>query len=109
YSELFGENDFLDSTTKISKMYGTAHSFRSACQKGVIGTSALEPKDLAQYMQTRQGKTKTPDFVKADQEKTISFKVYQTWLLAMLNNKELWDHANDAAQAYLEYVEGSKK
>jgi len=109
YSELFGENDFLDSTTKITRMYGTAHSFRSACQKGVIGTSALEPKDLVQYMQPRRGRAKTPDFRNADQEKEITFKVYQTWLLAMLNNKELWDHADNAAKAYLEYVEGSKK
>jgi hypothetical protein len=109
YSELFGENDFLDSTTKITQMYGTAHSFRSACQKGVIGTPALEPKDLVQYMQSRRGTAKTPDFAKADREKEITFKVYQTWLLAMLNNKELWDYANNAAKAYLEYVEGSKK
>lgn len=109
YRELFGENEFLESRTKITQMYGTAYSFRSACQKGAIGTPALEPKDLMQYMQLRQGKMKSPDFAKADQEKIISFKVYQTWLLAMLNNKELWDQADDAAKAYLEYAEGGKK
>ena len=37
------------------------------------------------------------------------FNVYQTWLMAMLNNKELWDRANDAAVAYLDYVAGSRK
>jgi hypothetical protein len=107
YRELFGENEFLDNKDKIQKMYGTAHSFKSACRKGAIGVPALEPKDLVQYMM--QGKGKTPDFAKADQEKRISFNVYQTWLLAMLNNKELWQRANDAAAAYLEYESGSKK
>ena len=109
YSELFGENNFLDDAEKIRKMYGTAHSFRSACRKGAIGVAALEPKDLTQYMNSGRGQGKKPDFSKADGEKKISFNVYQTWLMAMLNNTELWDRANDAAVAYLDYVAGSKK
>lgn len=109
YRELFGENDFLNNKEKIRKLYGTAYPFKVACQKGVIGVSALEPKDLKQYMMSSRGKVRTPDFAKADEEKRISFNIYQTWLLAMLNNKELWQKANDAATAYLEYEAGSKK
>jgi hypothetical protein len=109
YEAIFGENAFLADTKKITKLYGTAHSFRSACRNGSIGVLAMEPKDLAQYMTSAKGPGKRPDFEKADSEKKISFNVYQTWLMAMLNNKELWDRANDAALAYLEYVAGDKK
>lgn len=109
YQELFGENDFLNHKDKIRKMYGTAYSFKGACRKGAIGVAALEPKDLTQYMMSARGKAKNPDYAKADTEKKVSFNVYQTWLLAMLNNKELWQKANDAAAAYLEYEAGSKK
>ena len=109
YREFFGENEFLDNKKIIQKMYGTAHSFRSACRKGAIGVPALEPRDLVQYMSSARGQAKKPDFAKADQEKRISFNVYQSWLMAMLNNKDLWQKATDAATAYLEYVAGSKK
>jgi hypothetical protein len=108
YKELFGDNETLTGIKNIRKLYGTARSFKVACQKGVIGTAALEPKDLAQYMNSTRGKMKIPDYKKADQDTAITFNVYQTWLLAMLNNKELWERANDAAEAYLEYVAGSK-
>jgi len=109
YRELFSENEFLDNAPKITRMYGTAYSFKSACRKGAIGVSALEPKDLKEYMMSAKGKAKNPDFAKANEETRISFNVYQTWLLAMLNNKELWQKANDAAAAYVEYEAGSKK
>ena len=109
YQELFGKNDFLNQKKKITQLFGTAHSFRSACQKGAIGVPALEPKDLTQYMTTAKKTGKVPDYGKADDEKKITFKVYQSWLMAMLNNKELWQKANDAAAAYLAYAESGKK
>jgi hypothetical protein len=109
YRELFGENEFLDNREKIRKMYGTAQRFRNACQKGAIGVSALEPKDLVQFMSNGRGKGKNPDFGKADEERNVSFNVYQTWLLAMLNNKELWEQANNAATVLVDFAAGAKK
>lgn len=109
YRELFGESEFLDNRDKIRKMYGTAFGFRTACQKGAIGVSALEPKDLKQFISTGRGKGKNPDFDKADQEKKVSFNAYQTWLLAMLNNKELWEQANSAATVLMDFAAGAKK
>lgn len=109
YQELFGENEFFDKHDKITQMFGTAHSFRSACQKGAIGVPALEPKDLTQYMTTAKKTGKMPDYAKADDEKKIAFKVYQSWLMAMLNKKEYWQKADEAAQAYHNYIAGGKK
>jgi hypothetical protein len=109
YRELFGQNEFLDNGEKIRKMYGTAHGLKAACRKGAIGVSALEPKDLIQFISGGRGGGKTPNFDKADQEKKISFNVYQTWLLAMLNNKDLWEQANNAATVLMDFAAGVKK
>jgi hypothetical protein len=76
---------------------------------GVIGVRALEPKDLQPYMAGGQKKGKMPNYEKADQAQQISFKIYQTWLLAMLDNKQLWEKATKAANAYLLYESEAKK
>ncbi|HVT84428.1 MAG TPA: hypothetical protein VHD35_04455 [Chitinophagaceae bacterium] len=109
YIDLFGENEFLNNAGRILRLYGTAFGFEKACEMGVIGVRALEPKDLRQYMSEQAKKSKLPDYSKANEEQQISFKTYQTWLLAMLDNKQLWDKANEAAQAYIQYEGEAKK
>lgn len=97
YKELFGETEYLENGNRILSLYGTAFGFEKACEMGVIGVRALEPKDMK------------PNYSKATDEQQISFKTYQTWLLAMLDNKQLWDRANEAAQAYIQYESEAKK
>lgn len=109
YKEIFGENEFLQERKKIRSLYGTAFSFIRACQKGMIGVPALEPKDLRKYMNEGTKNSKMPDYTKTDHDTNISFKTYQTWLLAMTNNKELWSKANEAAKAYLAYEQEARK
>lgn len=109
YTELFGENEYLNNAKLIRSLYGTAFGFLTACQMGVIGVRALEPKDLQPYMAGGQKKGKMPNYEKADQAQQISFKIYQTWLLAMLDNKQLWEKATKAANAYLLYESEAKK
>lgn len=109
YIELFGKSEYLENARLIRSLYGTALGFVQACQMGVIGVRAMEPKDLKPYMIDQRKKSKLPDFSKADEKQQISFKTYQTWLLAMLDNKQLWDKAGEAAQAYLQYEAEDKK
>jgi hypothetical protein len=109
YIDLFGKNEYLDNGKLIRSLYGTRFGFAAACEMGVIGVRALEPKDLRQYMTEQSKKVRLPDYSRADNEQQISFKTYQTWLLAMLDNKQLWDKANEAAQAYIQYEGEAKK
>lgn len=109
YKKLFGENRYHEDARKIEPLYGTAFSFQRACQMGAIGVQALEPKGLRGFMPTGNSSANMPNYSKADQDKLISFRTYQTWLLAMLNNEELWNTAGEAAKALNHYESGAGK
>ena len=90
YSKYFG-------TTKIDQveqLFGTAFGFTKACQMGAIGVNALEPKGFRDCMD----KGVVPKYNETDEEKTINFNTYQIWLLAMLNNEQLWEKAQQIAK-----------
>jgi hypothetical protein len=89
YNKYFG-------TTKreqVEQLFGTALGFTKACQMGAIGVNALEPKGFRECMD----KGVVPKYNPADEEKTINFNIYQIWLLAMLNNEQLWEKAQQIA------------
>ncbi|MBI9035801.1 MAG: hypothetical protein JEZ03_15170 [Bacteroidales bacterium] len=90
YAKYFG-------TTKqeqVEYLFGTAYGFTKACQMGIIGVNALEPKGFKDYM----SKGVVPKYNNTDEEKTINFNTYQIWLLAMLNNEQLWEKAQEIAK-----------
>ncbi len=90
YSKYFG-------TTKIEQveqLFGTAFGFTKACQMGAIGVNALEPKGFRDCLD----KGVVPKYNETDEEKTINFNTYQIWLLAMLNNEQLWEKAQQIAK-----------
>jgi len=89
YAKYFG-------TTKreqVEQLFGTAIGFTKACQMGIIGVNALEPKGFRDCLE----KGIIPKYNNADEEKAINFYTYQIWLLAMLNNEQLWDKAQQIA------------
>lgn len=89
YDKYFG-------TTKrdqVEQLFGTAIGFTKACQMGAIGVNALEPKGFRECME----KGVVPKYNSTDEEKTINFNTYQIWLLAMLNNEQLWEKAQQIA------------
>jgi hypothetical protein len=89
YDKYFG-------TTKreqVEQLFGTAIGFTKACQMGAIGVNALEPKGFMDSMD----KGVVPKYNPTDEEKTINFNTYQIWLLAMLNNEQLWEKAQQIA------------
>lgn len=85
------------------ELYGTAFGFDRACQAGAIGLKALEPKGLKDYME----KGKLPKYTD-NEEQTIKFHTYQIWIMAMLNNKDLWVQSENFAHVLKEYSAGSK-
>ena len=103
YKKLFDEEEGL----KAEKLWGTEKGFRTCCQKGAIGIEAMQPKGLKQYMVDDKG-AKLPKYDEKDKEQVINFHTYQIWLLAMLNNEELWTKSIEFAQTLKSHTEKSK-
>jgi hypothetical protein len=49
-----------------------------------------------------------PKYNPEDEEKAINFNTYQIWLLAMLNNEQLWEKAQDIAATLSNYSKTDK-
>lgn len=94
YKQLFAN---IKGKQNVDGLWGTAFGFHTACTKGVIGVEAMEPKGLRPYI-TRGTMPKTAK----NEEQTINYNVYKTWLLAMLNNDALWDKSQQLAHLLLE-------
>lgn len=89
YDKYFGTSK----REQVEQLFGTAIGFTKACQMGAIGVNALEPKGFRECM----AKGVVPKYNSTDEVKTINFNTYQIWLLAMLNNEQLWEKAQQIA------------
>jgi len=95
YSKYFGTNK----REQVEQIFGTALGFTKACLMGAIGVNALEPKGFRECLE----KGAIPKYNNTDEEKTINFNAYQIWLLAMLNNEQLWEKAQQVAKTLSNY------
>jgi hypothetical protein len=111
YRKLFGEGEYTTNRSIIQNLFGSGFGFRKACQAGAIGTYALLPKGLRGLMPaTKPGeKSKLPDFSKTDNALTVTYHVYISWLLAMLNDDTLWSRAEEAADLLVLHRGAGKK
>lgn len=89
YKKLFGEVN----SRNAESLWGTAIGFKTACTAGAIGIKAMEPKGLKDFIENNK-KPKAPK----NEEETININVYKIWILAMLNNEELWDKSQELAE-----------
>ena len=128
YKFLFGENNAIRDSAAYEDIYGT--HIKRACELGVIGLHALQPKGLKQYF----AEGKKPDFKKPnvmpkkgedeneykikkekaslkDKGKVILFRTYKTWLVAMItkNKEEMIDYTRDIAIALHSYRANTTK
>lgn len=92
YEHLFG----FDDARKAEHLWGTAIGLRTACMSGAIGIKAMEPKGLRSYM---QGDLPKPA---KNEEQNISYNTYKIWILAMLNNDELWEESQKLARLLMD-------
>jgi hypothetical protein len=81
-------------------LYKVEFTFRRASERGAIGLIALEPKDLRNILQGRKSSKKID---------RIEFLNYQTWIIAMLNNTEMYELAAQTAKVLLDYEPGQEK
>ena len=94
YQKYFG----MDDGRKAERLWGTAFGFKAACMNGAIGIKAMEPKGLREYIFAKGDKGPKMPKAPKNEEQTISFNVYKIWILAMLNNEELWDKSQRLAE-----------
>lgn len=88
----------------VENLFGSAIGFSKACQMGAIGVNAMEPKGFRDCLE----KGSLPKYNPKDEEKTINFNTYQIWLLAMLNNEQLWEEAQKIATTLNSYSKSDK-
>ena len=104
YQRYFGMKDNEDN--KAENLWGTEYGLKGSCKLGVIGVKAMQPEGLTQYMVADKGKdVKLPKY---DGKQIINFHIYQIWLLAMLNNEELWTKSMEFAKALQSFVNKDK-
>ena len=89
YEKYFG----LDDGRIADTLWGTAHGIKTVCTNGTIGIKAMEPEGLMGYIR-RGGIPK----ISKDKKTIININVYKIWILAMLNNEELWDKSQELAE-----------
>jgi hypothetical protein len=92
YEHLFGGGAI--STREALRLYQTENAFRHACEQGRIGLRAVEPKDLRKYFSSGKNLKST-----SSTKKQALYNHYQTWIIAMLNNEDLLDFAQETAEA----------
>lgn len=107
YQALFGQQTGL-TNKKLAQLYETEFSFISACERfSTIGLRAIEPKDLKKYMPGYSDKSLPT--LKSDENSLINYSIYITWIIAMLNNKELLDLAEKSANALKIFLSGERQ
>lgn len=89
YKKLFANVN----SRNAEELWGTAFGFKTACSAGTIGIKAMEPKGLADYINQKK-QLKAPK----NEEEQINFNVYKIWILAMLNNEQMWDISQELAE-----------
>jgi len=99
YEKYFGTT----SREQVEQLFGTALGFTKACQMGAIGVNALEPRGFRDSLE----KGIIPKY-DTDEEKAINYNTYQIWLLAMLNNEQLWGRAQQIATTLNNYSMSDK-
>lgn len=111
YKLLFGENAALTDLRTYDEMFGL--HFKAACAQGAIGLKALEPPKLKPFYSPdkipKLKKKSDPD--KDYKDNIIPFRIFKTWLLAMItkNKEEQLDFSERVAKALYNYRQSDKK
>ena len=94
YEKIFG----VSNGRNAESLWGTAIGFKTACTYGAIGIKAMEPKGLRDYVYSKGYKVPKQPKAPKNEDEQINFNVYKIWILAMLNNDELWEKSQELAE-----------
>ena len=94
YEKIFG----MSNGRNAESLWGTAIGFKTACTYGAIGIKAMEPKGLRDYVCSKGDKVPKQPKTPKNEDEQINFNVYKIWILAMLNNDDLWEKSQELAE-----------
>lgn len=94
YKKIFG----MHNSRNAEDLWGTALGFKTACTYGGIGIKAMEPKGLQDYVYPKGNKDPKQPKAPKNENEQINFNVYKIWILAMLNNDDLWEKSQELAE-----------
>lgn len=94
YKKIFG----MHNSRNAEDLWGTALGFKTACTYGGIGIKAMEPKGLRDYVYPKGNKDPKQPKAPKNENEQINFNVYKIWILAMLNNDDLWEKSQELAE-----------
>ena len=103
YKKIFGVTPSIKFRSRIHSLLGGETAFRIVCLSGQIGVKTMEPKGLKQYLSAGSN-IKSLVKQSRDQEQVITYQTYISWIIAMLNNQEVWDKAGMFATNLVEYT-----
>ena len=106
YETLFGDVEGV-SAQRLADAFEPAFSIYRACEQGAIGLKALQPDRLRKYMPGRRD-SKMPGTTRSE-NKFTRYLIFQTWIIAMLNNEDLIDTTEQLAEALREYAQSDKR
>lgn len=101
YSHMYGEADGLLPGT-LADVFEADFSLYRASEQGTLGLKALRPKDITKYMPGRN--SKMPSSTRSKRTYT-NYHIYQTWIIAMLNNQALIEVTEETADALLKHAQ----
>ncbi len=132
YKRLFGENDFLQNAIIIEDLLGDDFSLKQSCMRGQIGIEAMQPKGLMPFIRLKR-EAKVPEYKRKPHltpkkgesveefkerqiktfekynEQIVTFKTYEGWLMATLDDVSLYEKAERYAKCFIEYEAGAGK
>jgi len=106
YETLFGDVDGV-SARRLADAFEPEFSIYRACEQGAIGLKALRPDKLRKYMPG--GRSSEMPGTTRSEKKFTRYLIFQTWIIAMLNNENLIETTEQLARALREYAQSDTK
>lgn len=95
FNALFSEFDYVTKQA-IEEIYNTEFAFRTVCLNGTIGIAEIQPKGLKDFLpNSNRGAKAVKD--KNDESFKHSLHIYSSWVIAMINDKNLIQQAAEFA------------
>jgi hypothetical protein len=106
YERLFGNVEGV-SARRLTDAFDPEYSIYRACKQAAIGLKALRPDKLRQYMPGGRS-SEMPNTTRSE-NKFTRYLIFQTWIIAMLNNEDLITITERLAGALREYAQSDTK
>jgi len=106
HERLFGDVEGVTSR-RLAEVFDPQYSIYQACEQGAIGLKALRPDKLRDYMPGGRS-SKMPNTTRSE-SKFTRYLIFQTWIIAMLNNEDLITTTERLAGALREFAQSDTK